>query len=52
MSDMGWWIIHADEIIEMLRAVANGDSPDIVFAELWANGQINETILEGDENAA
>lgn len=49
-QDLGWWFIHGDEIIEALRQVANGESPDVVYAELYANCEVNEVeVLDATE---
>lgn len=37
MSDLGWWAIHSDTIIDGLRRAHAGEDPDLIFAELWAN---------------
>lgn len=34
---MGWWLIHTDDLRAALQAVAEGDHPDVVMAELYAN---------------
>lgn len=33
----GWWCVTEDDLLAMLRAVANGEDPDIVYAEAFAN---------------
>lgn len=48
MTELGWWIIHGDEIMEALRQVAQGENPDIVYAELYANADIQK----GDDDAS
>lgn len=52
MNDLGWWVIHAEEIMEMLNKVAEGDTPDIVFAEMYANSEINVGNFEGETDAS
>lgn len=49
MTDLGWWIIHGDEILESLRAVANGENPDVVYAELYANCDVQEGDVDASE---
>lgn len=39
-NDLGWWTIHGDDLMDMLRAVADGQHPDLVYAEAYANGQV------------
>lgn len=36
-QSLGWHVISGEQILGMLYAVADGDHPDIVFAEMWAN---------------
>lgn len=49
MTDLGWWIIHGDEILESLRRVAKGEDPDLVYAELYANCEVHEGDLNASE---
>lgn len=51
MSDLGWWVVHGEEILEMLNAVADGNQPDIVFAEFYANSEIDVGEQKGELNA-
>jgi hypothetical protein len=36
-QDLGWWVIAGDVLLDGLRCAANGESPDLVYAELYAN---------------
>ena len=36
----GWWVIEGDEILAMLRRVEAGENPDLVFAEAYANADV------------
>lgn len=36
-SGRGWWVISGDELHAALHRVADGDDPDIAYAELYAN---------------
>jgi len=33
----GWWVISDEALLSMLRRVANGEDPDLVMAEEYAN---------------
>jgi hypothetical protein len=33
-----WWVIDGDSLLEMLQRVADGEDPDMVYAEEYANG--------------
>ena len=39
MTDLGWWAISGDALLGMLRRVAEGEDPDIVYAEEYANSE-------------
>jgi hypothetical protein len=41
-NDLGWWIIHGDNFLTALHMVAQGDDPDLVYAELYANAEIDD----------
>lgn len=34
-----WWAISEEDIMDMLRRVADGDDPDVVYAEWYANSE-------------
>lgn len=37
MTTKQWWYIDEETLMAMLYAVADGESPDVVFAEAYAN---------------
>ena len=37
--DLGWHVIAGDHLLDMLTRVSEGEDPDMVFAELWANAE-------------
>lgn len=37
MADLGWHVIPGEALLRMLRRVAAGEDPDMVYAEEWAN---------------
>jgi len=39
MSGLGWWAIEGSVLLDALRRVEAGESPDIVYAELHANAE-------------
>ena len=43
---MGWWCISGEELIAALRRVASGEDPGLVYAELYANSDVENA--EGD----
>ncbi|HET6917258.1 MAG TPA: hypothetical protein VFH56_14285 [Acidimicrobiales bacterium] len=40
MSGLGWWTISGDEFLRALHEVAEGNDPEMVYAEFYANSQI------------
>ncbi len=39
IPDLGWWSISGEELLKLLRRVASGESPDLVYAEAYANSE-------------
>jgi len=37
---LGWWCICGADLLSMLRRCANGEDPDLVYAEAYANSKI------------
>lgn len=37
-----WWVINSTELLSALKRVADGDDPDIVYVELYANATTEE----------
>ena len=35
----GWWVIADDELMRMLQEAHGGASPDLVYAEAYANSE-------------
>lgn len=35
--DLGWWVLSGEALLAMLRRVADGEDPDLVYAEEYAN---------------
>jgi hypothetical protein len=46
MTELGWWSISGEALLNALRQVAAGDDPDVVYMELLANSK-TETV-EGE----
>lgn len=46
-TDLGWHVINGEHLLEMLRRAAQGEDPDLLFAELWANA--DHTRIEGNQ---
>jgi hypothetical protein len=44
--ELGWWSISGSALLEMLRRVACGEDPDLVYAEAYANAE--HEYEEGD----
>lgn len=48
MTDLGWWVIHGEALLDGLRRAAAGEDPDVVYAELYANSD-HEDYSEDEE---
>jgi hypothetical protein len=48
-NDLGWWIIHGENLLTALHMVAQGDDPDLVYAELYANAEIDDQRIDNAE---
>ena len=43
MSDcLGWWAISGEALMDALHRVADGEDPDLIYAELYANSETEE----------
>lgn len=40
-SSIGWWTISGEGLLAMLRRVAAGEDPDLVYAEEYANAHVD-----------
>lgn len=47
MPDLGWHVIAGEDLLAALRRCAAGESPDLVYAELWANA--DHERIEGND---
>ncbi len=47
-STLGWWVIAGEDLLSMLREVADGADPDIVYAEHYVNSDHHDRE-ESDE---
>jgi hypothetical protein len=37
MSELGWWAISGRSLLAALHRAHDGESPDLLYAELYAN---------------
>lgn len=37
--NLGWHVISGEDLLTALRRCANGEDPDLVYAEMWANAR-------------
>ena len=49
IGDLGWHVISGEQLLAMLRRVAAGESPDLVYAEEWANAEHEQ--IDGEQDA-
>lgn len=36
-ADLCWWVIHGADLLNLLHRASNGESPDMLYAEWYAN---------------
>lgn len=41
-APLGWWAISGDQLLALLRRVHEGEDPDLLYAEEYANGEHSE----------
>lgn len=41
-----WWVIHGEELAKALHRVKDGEDPDLIYTELFANSEHEE--VEGE----
>lgn len=53
MADDGplptWWALSGNRLMDMLRQVAAGEDPDLVYAEHYANSEVTQVHEEDDD---
>lgn len=42
MPELGWWSISGDDFMEALRRAHAGESPEMIYAEWYANSEIEK----------
>lgn len=42
MSGLGWWAISGDALFAALHRAHDGENPDLLYAELYANTTTEE----------
>lgn len=47
-ESLGWWCIHGATILTALHAVHEGQHPDLVYAELYANAEVTDHSKDDD----
>lgn len=40
MTDLGWWTIAGEDLLDSLNRCAKGEDPDLVYAEMYANSEV------------
>lgn len=46
VPDLGWHVISGEDLLAMLRRVAAGEDPEMVYIEEYANAEVER--VEGD----
>jgi hypothetical protein len=37
VSGLGWWVIKGEALLDALKRAAEGEDPDVLYAEMYAN---------------
>ena len=45
---LGWWNIAGSELLELLRRAHDGEDPDVIYAEAYANSGITDYGASGE----
>lgn len=48
--NLGWWVMSGGDFLFALRRAANGEDPDLIYAEQYANSEIEHVDGEEDGN--
>ena len=43
VTPLGWWVISGEDLLDLLRRANAGEDPDFLYAEEYANAEIEET---------
>lgn len=46
---LGWWTISGECLMDMMRRAHAGEDPEMVYAEEYANAEIDRRHLDGDD---
>lgn len=44
MTEYGWWVIHGEAFMDALRRAYAGENPDLLYAEYYANSEVERPI--------
>jgi hypothetical protein len=50
LQGVGWWTLAGEDFLAALRAVADGELPDIVYAEMYANSEHQQPGEDGSDD--
>jgi hypothetical protein len=39
---MSWWVVSAESFLEALRRAHAGEDPDLLYAEWYANSEVEQ----------
>lgn len=40
-DDLGWHVISGVDLLRVLRRASEGEDPDLLMLELWANAEVD-----------
>ena len=42
-ADLGWWVIAGSTLLDALHRAKDGEDPELLYAELYANSEVERT---------
>lgn len=48
-SNLGWWTISGEALVDAMRRCAAGEDPDAAYVELYANSEVAKPEADPDE---
>lgn len=49
-DDLGWHVISGRHLLYLLRRARDGEKPDLLMLELWANAENHELAEDVDDD--
>lgn len=49
VKPLGWWVISGEDLLSLLRRAHEGQNPDLLYAEQYANSEVDH-IEPGEDD--